>query len=256
MANLRQRNPPHHLHDHLRPTDHLLCIDNTGWRWRRWPTDHCQFKTFTTLLRWERVNYPKWPQVVPPPTSLPLHPTTNDNFPEDIRGYTHIPGPAPKLPRCSTRFHRHSSPLGARFPHGVTVCLPLTTMTPLACTLDLHTNNNNGQKARHTREGRLATFGRYVDLNIFFWRLEFLGYTLHPLQWTECPAQSIPHLLLLHMKRSRFSFSWSLSWHGQYSVVFKFTSIMTAGVETATWTSALIWCHGREFEIASAPLSQ
>merc|ERR1712012_748593 len=42
-----------------------------------------------------------------------------------------------------------------------TVCLPLTTMTPLACTLDLHTNNNNnGQKARHTREGRLATFGR------------------------------------------------------------------------------------------------
>ena len=106
-------------------------------------------------------------QVVPPPTSLPLHPTTNDNFPEDIRGYTHIPGPAPKLPRWSTRFHRHSSPLGARFPHGVTVCLPLTTMTPLACTLDLHTNHNNsGQKARHTREGRLATFGRYVDLNI------------------------------------------------------------------------------------------
>ena len=42
-------------------------------------------------------------------------------------------------------------------------------MTPLACTLDLHTNHNNtGQKARHTREGRLATFGRYVDLNIFF----------------------------------------------------------------------------------------
>ena len=107
-------------------------------------------------------------QVVPPPTSLPLHPTTNDNFPEDIRGYTHIPGPAPKLPRWSTRFHRHSSPLGARFPHGVTVCLPLTTMTPLACTLDLHTNNNNVQKARHTREGRLATFGRYVGLNIFF----------------------------------------------------------------------------------------
>ena len=35
MANLRQRNPHHHLHDHLRPTDHLLCIDNTGWRWRR-----------------------------------------------------------------------------------------------------------------------------------------------------------------------------------------------------------------------------
>ena len=35
MANLRQRNPPHHPHDHLRPTDHLLCIDNTGWRWRR-----------------------------------------------------------------------------------------------------------------------------------------------------------------------------------------------------------------------------
>ena len=49
--------------------------------------------------------------------------------------------------------------------------MPLTTMTPLACTLDLHTNhnhNNNVQKARHTREGRLATFGRYVDLNIFF----------------------------------------------------------------------------------------
>ena len=45
-------------------------------------------------------------------------------------------------------------------------------MTPLACTLDLHTNNNHnnntGQKARHTREGRLATFGRCVDLNIFF----------------------------------------------------------------------------------------
>ena len=35
MANLRQRSPHHHLHDHLRPTDHLLCIDNTGWRWRR-----------------------------------------------------------------------------------------------------------------------------------------------------------------------------------------------------------------------------
>ena len=35
MANLRQRNPHHHLLDHLRPTDHLLCIDNTGWRWRR-----------------------------------------------------------------------------------------------------------------------------------------------------------------------------------------------------------------------------
>ena len=43
-------------------------------------------------------------QVVPPaplplPSSLPLHHTTNDHFPEDIRGYTHIPGPAPQMPR-------------------------------------------------------------------------------------------------------------------------------------------------------------
>ena len=63
MANLRQRNPRHRHHDHLRPTDHLLCIDNNGWRWRRW-TWPLSIKTFTTLLSWERVNYPKWPQLI------------------------------------------------------------------------------------------------------------------------------------------------------------------------------------------------
>ena len=36
---------------------------------------------------------------LPLPSSLPLHHTTNDHFPEDIRGYTHIPGPAPQMPR-------------------------------------------------------------------------------------------------------------------------------------------------------------
>merc|ERR1719266_1611756 len=90
-------------------------------------------------------------EVVPPPislpSSLPLHHTTNDHFPEDIRGYTHIPGPPPQMPR---------------FPHGVTVSLPLATLAPLACTLDLQTHHTQptGHEARHTREARLATFGR------------------------------------------------------------------------------------------------
>ena len=105
--------------------------------------------------------------MVPPPislpSSLPLHHTTNDHFPEDIRGYTHIPGPPPQMPRFSSRVKfSQKSRLLSRFPHGVTVSLPLATLAPLACTLDLQTHHTQptGHEARHTREARLATFGR------------------------------------------------------------------------------------------------
>ena len=47
-----------------------------------------------------------------PPSSLPLHHTTNDHFPEDIRGYRHIPGPAPQLlPGFPAQLLPPSSPL-------------------------------------------------------------------------------------------------------------------------------------------------
>ena len=36
-----------------------------------------------------------------PPSTLPLHHTTNDHFPDDIRGYRHIPGPPPDLPHAA-----------------------------------------------------------------------------------------------------------------------------------------------------------
>jgi len=103
---------------------------------------------------------------LPLPSSLPLHHTTNDHFPEDIRGYTHIPGPAPQMPR---------------FPHGVTVSLPLATLTPLACTLDLQTQHTTtGHESRHTREARLATFGRVHSAPPAVDRLPSTEYPVSP----------------------------------------------------------------------------
>ena len=49
-----------------------------------------------------------------PPSTLPLHHTTNDHFPDDIRGYRHIPGPPPDLPRSDLLRQRSAaSPLAS-----------------------------------------------------------------------------------------------------------------------------------------------
>ena len=45
----------------------------------------------------EELPFPPLPSIMPP-SSLPLHHTTNDHFPADIRGYRHVPGPAPDIP--------------------------------------------------------------------------------------------------------------------------------------------------------------
>ena len=93
----------------------------------------------------------------------------------------------------------------------MTVSLPLATLAPLACTLDLQTHHTQptGHEARHTREARLATFGR-LDASWRKWKkltFPLLGFTPLLPQLTECLAQSTlpPHLLL--MRRYSLAFA-------------------------------------------------